>query len=258
MGRPVRSARRESRPDGSEPVLAVEGGGRPDAASDGRGHRPGAARSGRRRPLGRVEPGEEGVAGRAAGACCAQGGYAADLVACRLDGGALRHGRQAGRRTDSPGQPGTARHPGKPGLGSHHRSSCSHPPGTACRPAAGDLAVGPPAGGHRGGGHDDGCYRVQRRAGSRLGGSRRRRGRLGRCRQQSRQDLGTRSPRPGLAHPGWGRCLDVSPGTSWTLRSTPCMGTCTFSPMMSVGRAGRRHGGRRLNDLVRRGFIFLP
>jgi hypothetical protein len=228
VGRPVRSAWRKNRPDGNEPALAVEGGGLPDAASGGRGHRRGAARGGRRRLLGRVEPGEEGVVGQAGGACCAQGGYAADPVACRPAGGALRRWRQTGRRTDSPGQPGTARHPGKPGLGSHHRSSRSHPPVAACPPAAGDPAVDLPAGGHRGGGHGDGCHHAQRRAGSHLDGSRRRRGRPRRCR--SRQDLGTRSPRPGLAHPGWGRCLDVSPGTSWTLHYTPCMGTCTFSP----------------------------
>jgi hypothetical protein len=236
-GRPARSARRKNRPDGSELDLAVEGGGRQDVASDGRAHRRGAARSGRRRPLDRAEPGEVGEAAQVGGACCAQDEYAAAPVACRLGGTARRHGRQSARRTDSRGQPGRARHPGTPGLGSHHRSSRSHPREVACHPAVGDRPAGHPGAGHlagggQDGGHGGGCCRAEGRAGSRLGGSRRRRGRPGRSRsrQRCRQDPGTREPGPGLAHPDRGRCLDVSPGTSWTLRDTPCMGTCTFSP----------------------------
>jgi hypothetical protein len=86
--------------------------------------------------------------------------------------------------------------------------------------------VGRLRGGCRGGDR----RRAERHVGSRLGGSRRGKGRLDRCRsrQRCRRDPGTRWPGPGLANPDRGRCLDVSPGTSWTLRYTPCMGTCTF------------------------------
>ena len=197
--------------------------------------------------MGRVGPGEEDVGAQAGGACCARGEYAVGPVACRLGGDARRRGHQTGQRTGSRGQPGTARRRGKPGLGSHHRSSRNPPPGAACRPAAGNPAAGllavvplawvrlawvrlagdPLAGSHRGGCHGDGRPRARPRAGSR-DGSRRGGGHLDRCR--SRQDPGTQLPRPGPADPGWVRCLDVSPGTSWTLRYTPCMGTCTFPP----------------------------